>query len=347
MVRTTRLLLLILTMALTLAGVGAVQAGSAEPRPNDTTLPRTSGAVATSPRGEFGATAIVGVSKPSAAWTADGFSLDIVQSFQGELAYKFWTVDAGWSDWFTLGAPAAGLDAAAPAITWATNLSRLDVFAKGGSDGHLYQKTLTSTGWSEWMDLGGVLVEGPSATSTFGGRIDVFGVGTDFRLYQKSWLGSSWTDWVGFAAPGAGIGSAPSATWANSTRIDVFVTGDQDGVPYQKSWLSSIGWTNWVKLDGVLVSPPAASWTNNGRRIDVFGVGTDSRLYQKSWLSSSGWTGWVAFEPPAGGIDELGPGISWVANGTRLDVVVTRTTDGNVFQLAWTPSGWSEWVDLL
>ena len=51
------------------------------------------------------------------------------------------------------------------------------------------------------------------------------------------------------AAPAAGIGSAPSATWTTGGgRIDVFVTGASDGRLYQKYWTSGSGWSSWVDL---------------------------------------------------------------------------------------------------
>lgn len=357
MIRVARLLLLVLTMALALPGVGVVRTGSADPQPSGVNWLRALEKMEPAQRHTgIGVNAVEGTSAPTATWLGDGSALALFQIFPEEttmqpvLAFKLWTQDSGWQGWFNLEAPAAGLDATAPSATFATDGSRLDIFARGASDAHLYQLTVNPDGTtSPWTDLGGVLITAPSATSTTGGRIDVFVVGADLRLYQKFWLGSSWSDWHGFGQrPAAGLGSAPSATWANSGRLDVFVKGATDGALYQLFWQASSGWSpGWTNLGGVLVSPPAASWTNNGGRVDVVGVGTDFRLYLKTWISSVGWFNWIGFAPPDAGVDELGPGTTWVANGSRIDIVVSGATDGIVYQRFWTPAtGWVGWVNL-
>lgn len=210
-------------------------------------------AVAAPPTGQLLTNSpLSGVTAPSASWTSNGGRIDVFEvGSDGWLYQRYWTSGSGWQGRFAFAPPAAGIGSA-PSATWTSGGGRIDVFVTGSSDGHLYQKYWTSgSGWSGWVDLGGVLISAPSASWTSnGGRIDVFGIGTDGRLYQKYWTsGSGWQGWFGFAAPAAGIGSAPSITWTTGGgRIDVFVTGANDGRLYQKYWTSGSGWSGWVDL---------------------------------------------------------------------------------------------------
>ncbi len=268
------------------------------------------------------------------------------------MVLKKWTAATGWdTDWQDLGKPDAGIYDT-PSVTWTPAGNRFDVFVVGDSDFHTYQKSFNAgTGWTGWVDLGGELVSSASAAWTANGnRLDVFGFGTDGRLYQKAWnAGSGWTGWVGFAPPPGGWASTPALTWtANAARLDVFAAGGSGRALFQKSWNLGSGWTDWVGHGGALApgTSPSASWIADGSRIDVWVTGTDSKLYQKVWSNTtSQWRGYFGFDGPAAG-NCCTPAVTWAANGSRLDVLVTALTNGHLNQKAWTnTTGWKDWVD--
>jgi hypothetical protein len=80
-----------------------------------------------------------------------------------------------------------------PAVTsWGPD--RLDFFGVG-TDGHMYQRAWTGTGFGDWVDLGGSFTGSPAVTSWAPGRLDFFGVGTDGHMYQRAWTGTEFGDW--------------------------------------------------------------------------------------------------------------------------------------------------------
>ncbi|MGW1077187.1 hypothetical protein [Streptomyces sp. NPDC002537] len=288
---------------------------------------------------------------PSASWTQNGGRIDVFRIGPDHRLYERTWAGSGWSDWTGgFDTPLGGLSGT-PGATWTADGSRLDVFATGAGDGRLYQKTWAAPlGWSAWSDLGGSLFSAPSASWRRNGeRLDVFAVGTDHRLYQRFWAnGSGWSGWTSYDAPAGGLSGAPSVTWAgDGSRLDVFATGATDGKLYEKAWFASTGWTGWADQGGSLLSAPSASWTRNGGRADVFAIGTDHRLYQRYWTATTGWSDWVSgFGVPVGGL-EGAPGVTWTADGARLDIFVTGASDGRLYQKSWTdPVSWTGWTDM-
>ena len=62
----------------------------------------------------------------------------------------------------------------------------LDVFVQGAYHALWHKHRQSTTGWSNWENLGGVLTSSPGATSSGSSRIDVFVRGSDGALYQKT-----------------------------------------------------------------------------------------------------------------------------------------------------------------
>ena len=76
--------------------------------------------------------------------------------------------------------------------------------------------------WSNWEDLGGIMLDGPGAASWSSNRLDVFVRGTDNAMHQKWWNG---TQWNGFANLGGIIVGSPAAVSWGPNRIDCFAAG--------------------------------------------------------------------------------------------------------------------------
>jgi len=89
----------------------------------------------------------------------------------------------------------------------------------------------SSTVWSDWEDLGGILVSEPGVSSWAPGRLDVFVRGTDNALWHK-WYNGSWSGWESL---GGTLNSGPGAVPWDYNRIDVFVCGTNRHL-YHKWW---------------------------------------------------------------------------------------------------------------
>lgn len=207
--------------------------------------------------------------------------------------------------------------------------TRVDTFVRG-TDGGLWQNTLSGSTWSGWQPLGGGVVSDPGAVSLSASRIDVFVRGTDNQLWQKTWNGAAWGQWQPL---GGGLTSGPGADgWNGPTHIDVFVRGT-DGQMWHK-WSDGTTWYAWEPLGGGLASDPGAvSWGPN--RVDVFVQGTDSQLWHK-WWDGTGWRGWE----PLGGVLSSGPEVASCASG-HLDVFVVGS-DGQLWRKYYN-GAWSQW----
>ncbi len=72
--------------------------------------------------------------------------------------------------------------------------------------GNAIWRNLTDNTWSEWENLGGVILDYPGAASWEDGRIDMFGRGTDNSLYTRVYQNGSWGAWAGLG--GGAITSA-------------------------------------------------------------------------------------------------------------------------------------------
>jgi hypothetical protein len=195
-------------------------------------------------------------SSPSAKWTSGGTRLDIFMIGAGpKLFQKYWTNTAGWHDWNAINDGPPGGIWSGPSATWTASGARLDIFIVGGANQHLYQWTWsTSTGWTRWTDLGGVLADGVAAEWVAdGSRIDIFGVGAGGRLFQKYWTTSAgWRDWTGFPSPPTGVCECvPSISWVpDASHLDVFTLDNvQTGVGYyNRPWNRGSGWAGWQNL---------------------------------------------------------------------------------------------------
>ena len=137
----------------------------------------------------------------------------------------------------------------------------------------------------------------------------------------------TWTSLGGTAASG------PDASSWGSSRVDVFVEGN-DSALWQKTWNGS-AWSTWSSLGGILTADPGAvSWGPN--RIDVFARGRDGALWRRAWDGTT-WLPWEGL----GGQLIGGPDVaSWGTN--RLDVFVTGT-DHRLWHRAWDGTKWWPW----
>ena len=97
---------------------------------------------------------------------------------------------SGWTPWDSLG----GITTSAPAAV--ARDGGLDVFVRG-TTGALWYKRWAGT-WSEWTNLGGVILKGTAPTADSRGPtvLDVFVIGTTGALWQRTLSAGVWSQWI-------------------------------------------------------------------------------------------------------------------------------------------------------
>ncbi len=79
--------------------------------------------------------------------------------------------------------------------------NRVDVFARGTTDGQLWHKPWTGSSWGAWEPLGGFLTSGVDVASWKGGHLDVFLRGTDNNVWHRWLINGLWSGWDPLGAP--------------------------------------------------------------------------------------------------------------------------------------------------
>jgi hypothetical protein len=146
------------------------------------------------------------------------------------------------------------------ADSWAPD--RIDIFGLG-TDNAMWHNAWNGSGWSGWVDLGGIFVSLPAAVSWGPNRLDLFGIGLENDMWHNAWNGSSWSGWGSLAGVFA---SPPTAvSWAPD-RIDVFGIGT-DNAMWHDAWNGS-SWTGWESTGGAFTTwtaptPPSGLGSNS------------------------------------------------------------------------------------
>ena len=223
-------------------------------------------------------------SSPAATSRNPGGMTVFARGSDGAIWYRDY-VGGSWGNWVSIGGQTPA--GTGPAVTsWGSG--RLDVFVQG-INGGLYHKSYTTTsGWSNWQYLGGVLTSSPAATSRNPGGMTVFVRGNDNGVWYRDYVGGSWGNWVSIGGQ-IPAGTGPAVCSWGSGRLDVFARGT-DGAMWHRTYDGTAWGKNWDSLGGILTSSPAATSPSSGV-IDVFVRGSDSGLWQKTY--NGGWSAWT------------------------------------------------------
>jgi hypothetical protein len=214
--------------------------------------------------------------RPAAVSWGSG-RLDIVVRGAPDNACYLRVYQGQWFAYQNLG----GAMSYAPAIS-SRGPGLLDIWVIG-TDGALWQKSWTGSGWwpsqTGWSRVGGgPFTSAPAAVSWASNRIDIFARGTDNQLKQIYWDGSSWSAW---GSLGGNIGGTPTASSWGSGRLDVFAPDGSGNL--RRRFYTQGKWANWetVPITGV-TSASAVSWGPG--RIDLACArNVNTNLYQASW----------------------------------------------------------------
>lgn len=213
----------------------------------------------------------------------------------------------------------------------------LDVFgrAKDGSLLHMNWNQ-TSSGYSDWLSLGGYLASAPMVSCAGSNRMDVVVYGayrSPFTFDIRRWVGSQWEAWHGESS---NLKGDPFAISIGSDRTDYFGIGE-DGAMYHLSWTASAGYGPVENLGGSFESTPFALAIGNNR-VDVFAVGTNDQLKHKALIGSTWSSNW----DDLGGSFNSAPVALYTSSG--LVSVFGIGHDGSVFHGTWAVGSGASWT---
>jgi peptidoglycan/xylan/chitin deacetylase (PgdA/CDA1 family) len=204
--------------------------------------------------------------------------------------------------------------------------------------GTVAERTLRGASWSGWTGLGGLVVNGPAAStlSPYTELSVAAAIATDNSVYRSSvtdpGTGAGWTALGGVASTRPGVATGPDGVQS------VIVRGG-DGRAYLDQWAGG-RWTGWRSLGGAL-DPVAPAVTVSGDGVLVVGcVGTNHGFYVKTRSTAGAWSGWRLV---GGGItSDLA--LSRTADGAGL-VAAVRGPGTNAYVAVGTADGstWSSW----
>ncbi len=305
------------------------------------------------------------------------FAGNVVQRFGGD------QIDID-QDFLNLRLPiSGGTLQSGPAITMPDG--SVDVFYRG-SDGHLWRDTFAArSGWRR-TDMGGTLTSAPTAVSVGGRDIDVFYQGTAGYLWQVKLTASGWKQpqrltmmgvlgtapqavaqpngvidvfwkgsadshlWHGQYSPGAGwtgpqrlggsLAAAPSAVETAAGAVQVYWEGT-DHELWRVTRPLGGSWGTPDKLGMGPLGGPARAVALPDGETDVFWRG--STAPHQVWMAS------IASSGKARGPHTLGGsvgGTPWPAAAANTERVFFRGSNGRLWQIQRTKSGWGSPVQL-
>lgn len=249
---------------------------------------------------------------------------------------------------FSLGAITAQADVGGEVSVTTEGAGRTDYWT-AGSDGHVYERTLTDR-WSDWADLGapdGVgLASAPfvlhipdNSPATQRGKYFIFALGGDHAMWLKTYTpGSGWSGWVdqqyGQFSTGFTASYSSGGDWINVVGADM--SGNLVWRVYNQGSRTGLGGTTTNTL-GRLAYPPAfLDWHTaaGAQRADVFGVNTSGQV----WTATNSNLVWspasVMLQPPgltgqlATATNDAGKALIAARDQDRVTAVVNWSTDG-------------------
>jgi hypothetical protein len=197
------------------------------------------------------------------------------------------TASGTWTGWRSLGGsltskPSAATDQAGGLIS---------VFVRG-TNGSVYSRTLSASGWAPWQYRGAVLLAGTAPSAAYGAHgLLISAVGTDRHVYL-------YADFAGYAFHDVGAqttsSAAVTAVHGASGDVAVVFARGTNGALYAKQITNPATNPNgaWTSLGGSLSSGIAATTAAGGAYSTVGALGGDSQFWmrQGTWPSLGGWT---------------------------------------------------------
>ncbi len=287
---------------------------------------------------------------------ADGRQEIFALGDNGVLFHKWQVVpNGGWSDWKSMGAPAAGLIFSGQFTAGRNQDGRQELFAVA-SDGALWQiwQTTPNGGWSDWKQTGkppaGIRpADRIAVTSNADGRQELFAMGGDDALWHMWQVAPNvgWTAWAslgqprdqGFPEPRERDIGQPSVQRNADGHLEVFAPGNG---AFCNRWQESPGSAVW-RHEGWNAKPPLAAgvgivWLeaalNFTKHLEVFALADDGALWH-AWQVDQApfWSAWASLDCPPPGLRA----------GERLTVGTNQDGRLEVFVVGQDGAVWHIW----
>jgi hypothetical protein len=222
----------------------------------------------------------------------------------------------GWSNWSSLGTPAADwLDGVAVATSAD---GRLEVFAiSHWTLWHIWQEP--GGGWSPWTSHGtppgtNFNNDAPVLRANTQGRLELFAVGTDGALWHiwQTTPSGGWSDWTSHGSPPGCVlrTDTPGLAAGADGRLELFAVSTDGQLWHIWQTTPSGAWSSWTShgrppqtdpmaQPGVWLAPAVA--LNSAQRLELFITGHDKQLWH-IWQTApgQGWSNWLSHGTPPG-----------------------------------------------
>jgi hypothetical protein len=201
------------------------------------------------------------------------------QGTDDQLWYNSCNTSGSCGSWL----PPGGTITSTPgAVVQGTNAADFSVYARG-TNGAVWGRNHTASGWSGWYSAGGNLLAGTGPAAAYLDGTYVLATGIDRHLYIAK-VGAT-----GFV-PAGGSTSASPALISMSSALIGFARGTDNVAYYHRFLSSSPGWHSMGGRFGSGLS--AMTWSVGSVTV---GLGTDGQVYEEngSWNpyppAFSGW----------------------------------------------------------
>ena len=187
------------------------------------------------------------------------------------------TPGGGCGPWTSLGGVLTSKPGAVQTGTAATDQS---VYVRG-SDGTMWARDNTPTGWGPWHFVGGRLLSGTGPSAAFKGTSQyVLAVGTDQHLYLLKVGGP------GFSPVGGTTTASPAITSNGASPLQGYATGT-DSAGWKQNLTALSGWKS---IGGFLTSGFGAATITNGQSYG-YALGGNGQVYQfPSFTNTPTWS---------------------------------------------------------
>jgi hypothetical protein len=258
----------------------------------------------------------------------------------------------GWSDWRTLGTPAADVSLTDRFTVGRNQDGRQEVFAVG-SDGNVWQifQTVPNGGWSDWKKLGKPPAEIRTSDritvgSNADGRQELFAVGKDAAIWHVWQVAPNvgWSDWKSLGTPRDQFGFPPQSPEPPKDRdlsdpvvqrnadghLEVFAPGNGafcnrwqerpilPGSPWRKE-----GWNAKPKPSDVVGIIWLDAALNVEPHLETLAVGDDGALWNARQVNDPPfWSKWESLGMPEAKIQQGGRLTIGTNQDGRLEVFV-------------------------
>jgi choline dehydrogenase-like flavoprotein len=174
-------------------------------------------------------------------------------------------------------------------------------------------------GWSEWEDLGPVVLGDPALFQNDDGRLEVFARGPGGVL-GHTWQEREHGGWAPWDELGSPISGDPAVFQNWRGRLELFAIGPDGLLGHMWQLDPGLGWSGWGELGPPVSSDPVVFQNRDGR-LEVFAIGPEGvlgHIWQTRYGGETAWSDWTDLGP-AGVGNRLAVGQSGVSTSDPVE----------------------------